>query len=750
MLKKISFALLLMGFTSLTVQILLIREFLITFSGNELTIGLVLANWIILEALGASLLAGASLKSKKPHLAYALLQLGITLYLPLSIFFIRTVKNAIGLTPGEGMGILPILLSSFFILAPLSFLDGVQFPFGCRILSDARGKPLESCGRAYILEAAGFIIAGPVFTYILITRMNSFSIASLLGLLNLFSAVLLLKDRLWDLFTKSLFIIINILLILVILAFFGPAEKLQKISINKQWRGQEVLNYKNTIYGNLAVTKSKNQYSFYSNGIPLITAPIPDIAYAEELVHFTMLAHPAPKNVLLLSGGPGGIIKEILKYPIKKLAYAELDPALIKLITDFPTALTSEELSDRRLDIQYIDGRRFLRLEKSQYDVVILNLPMPSTLQLNRFYTHEFFANVKSVLTKDGIFGFSLPGSLSYLNKPLRNLNGSILNTLTSVFYVNILPGDFNLYLASGSSFSLNPELFLKRLEKNNIRTRILNKSHLEYRMHPRWLKWFSDSLSGVGRIRKNFDLLPSGTFYSLYYWSTIFSQGLDGFFKALDKLNFRIALISLLLAGVILFILKLAVPKLKKAFIGLAIGTTGFLGMSSNLILIYAYQSFYGFIFSYLALLVTAFMSGLTLGGWQMTRRLTKIKNDFFSFSKIELAIVIFSITLAMLLSFLNRSPSLNLAWIFFVFSAVAGYLVGAEFPLANKIYWQDKTYTKTAGMLYSWDLLGAWLAALLVSVVLVPVIGIIKTCFLLAILKIISLILVWPSSRT
>ena len=93
--KRILFALILMGFTSLVVQTLLIREFLISFYGNELTIGLILANWIILEALGSILASRFSLKSKRPALVYALLQTGIALYLPLSIFFIRDIKNII-------------------------------------------------------------------------------------------------------------------------------------------------------------------------------------------------------------------------------------------------------------------------------------------------------------------------------------------------------------------------------------------------------------------------------------------------------------------------------------------------------------------------------------------------------------------------------------------------------------------------------------------------------------------------------
>jgi spermidine synthase len=232
--KSILFALLLMGFTSLVVQSLLIREFLITFYGNELTIGIILANWIILEAIGSYAFSRLSLRAKRPHLVYALLQLGISLYLPLSIYFIRTVKNILGLTIGEGISILTIFFSSFFICSPLSLFDGGQFPFGCRILSDASKKPLESTGKVYVLEAIGFILAGPIFTYILITKLNSFSIVFFLGLLNLTSSILLLKDNLKDILSRSFFIIITLLFVFGIFSYFRLSEGLQRYTINKQ------------------------------------------------------------------------------------------------------------------------------------------------------------------------------------------------------------------------------------------------------------------------------------------------------------------------------------------------------------------------------------------------------------------------------------------------------------------------------------------------------------------------------------
>lgn len=115
----------------------------------------------------------------------------------------------------------------------------------------------------------------------------------------------------------------------------------------------------------------------------------------------------------------------------------------------------------------------------------------------------------------------------------------------------------------------------------------------------------------------------------------------------------------------------------------------------------------------------------------------------------KIELAIIGFCIIAGALLIYINQFVSLKFGFIFFIVSFVCGYLVGSEFPLVNKIYAQDKPEIKTAGILYALDLVGAYLAALIVSVALVPVVGILKTCILLAIVKIISLSLIPAKSR-
>ena len=94
--KSLIFALLLAGFTDIVAQVVLIRELLVTFYGNELSIGIVLANWLILAAIGSSLLGRIADRVEKRVEIFASLQILISIFLPLSIYLTRIVKNLIG------------------------------------------------------------------------------------------------------------------------------------------------------------------------------------------------------------------------------------------------------------------------------------------------------------------------------------------------------------------------------------------------------------------------------------------------------------------------------------------------------------------------------------------------------------------------------------------------------------------------------------------------------------------------------
>jgi len=749
-------AILTMGFSGIVAQVLLLRELLITFHGNELSIGIILANWLILEALGAFFL-GKRIEHKKHKIEmFVGVQLLFSICFPVAIYLSRILKGIIGVTPGEALGILPMLFSSFFILVLVSITHGALFTFGCSIYDylNRGSQGATSIGKVYIYETIGTLIGGIFFTYLLIPYFHSMKIALGIAILNLIICPILL-GKFWRnarKLTKILgFISVVLMLLFCFILSTNGADNIQRLSIAKQWQGQNVVHYQNSIYGNVVVTKRQEQYTIFSDGIPIITTPTPDIAFMEEFVHLTMLFHAAPKEILIISGGAGGIINEVLKHPVERIDYVELDPLILEVVKRYSTPLTNTELTSPKLNILYLDGRYFIKKTSNKYDIILIGLSDPQDLQVNRLFTKEFFLLAKSRLKQEGILVFNLPGSLTYLGEELKNLNLCILNTLKDVFsYIKIIPGDgANLYLASQfEDISLiNHKELIQRLNKRDLQVRLLTPAHIEYKLHSRWSNWFLESLEhGTNRINKDFH--PLGVFYSLAYWNALFSPKLRGLFRYFERINLRIFLILLIVFTLLFLFIQIKIKSISKAAIPLCIFTTGFAGMLFDLVLIFAFQTLYGYVFYWIGIIVSALMVGIAIGCLIVTSLLEHIKKYFSLFSGIEICIIVFSIVLPLI--FLNTDFCLSRPILFLLLSFVSGLLIGLEFPLANKIYLSIKgkpELSSTAGLLYGTDLVGGWLGGVLGGVVLLPILGLLETCAVVFMFKLSTFIILIAS---
>lgn len=787
--KPIIIAILVTGLSGIVAQILLLRELLIAGFGNELSIGIILANWLILESLGAFFVGRSIERVKKKVELFVGLVLLFSLSFPAAIIASRIFKEFLGITTGEGLGLVPMFYSSFLILLPVSLSHGALFTFGCKIYSLYSQEDAKAIGRVYIYETLGTIAGGIIFTYLLVLYFHSLQIAIGVGLLNLLVCLLILRPlrpKATTLTAKVMAGVSVIFLIFYSYIIFTPgADLLHWSSVEGQWKGQRLLHYQNSIYGNVAVTQSAEQYTFYSDGLPVITTPTPERAFVEELAHLPLLFHPRPEQVLVISGGAGGIINEALKHPsLQRLDYVELDPLILEVLREFPTPLTETELNDARVNVQYIDGRLFVKRTAEKYDLVLVGISDPQDLQLNRLFTEEFFSEASRILKEEGILVVSLPGSLSYLSEELKDLNACILNTLKRVYpYVRIIPGEgLNLYLASASSqVSLTgPAGISRRLKERGLKEmHLLTPAYLEYKLDPRRLNWLLKSLT-AGTEKTNRDFSPLGLFYSLSYWNALFSPYMRSAFRWFEKMTLSLFLILFSCFTLVFLVLRLKIKSISRVSIPLCITTSGFAGMLFDLALIFSFQVLYGYVFYWLGILVTAFMAGVVAGGWGMTRALGRIKRDLALFLKLELALVIFSLILPLV--FTGLSPYLGrpagyllLQAAFLVLSFLSGALIGAEFPLANKIYLapplfsaktkqgdcenRQKSLPKaiflpaelsaTAGLLYGADLFGGWIGGILGGVVLLPVLGLMGTCIVVAMLKLSSLIILAASAK-
>jgi spermidine synthase len=743
MIAALNISLILKGLIAIVMQILIIRELLVVFNGNELTIGIILAVWLILNALGSGLLGKLVKKTRRIEETYILLQISTLITLPLCILLARLSRNLFGILPAELINLFQMFSYSFLATVLFSVSDGMQFALGCKLAHHLNKQNIHAAGHVYILEALGMLLGGIVFTFILLPRFNSLEMVFLLSLCNILSALFLgfaIHER------KLLFTLSCLLLMAnVYLVSSDKVGKLQQKSLEYQWSNERIVDYQNSAYGNIVVAQKAEQTTFFSNGTPSVVTPLPDISFVEQFVHIPLLFHPHPADVLLLSGGVGGVIHEILKQPVKNIDYAELDPLIIKEVQKFPTTMTRDELKNRRVRVIFNDGRLLVKKTPERYDVVLVNLTSPNTLQLNRFYTQEFYLEAKKILKPGGLIAVRLPGSLTYLNDELRHLNSCIYNTLRSVYkFVYAVPMDFNLYLCSDTVDFNQTDLktVQQRFEERQINTSYLTEFALRRQLDKSWQDWLYNSLAEYKGEKINRDFSPRGMFLALTFFYSLAWPQSKSIFSFLSRIYPLFIICSVIaLAFIAIFLMRHLRKKIKLS-IPLIIAMTGFAGISLELLIFWGFQVAQGYLYYLLALLSAAFMFGLAAGSFIINANLKRFRDEVGVLIKLELAIMFFAALLPVVLFFVGKFTGPDWVWadkiIFFTLSFAGGFLIGTEFPLANKIYSKQQEFMGTsAGSLYSFDLIGACLGSILTAVAFLPVLGTLNTCLLIVTLK-------------
>ena len=744
-------ALTLIGFSAVIGQIVLMRELIVVFNGNEISLGIMLATWLFWTAAGSSLSSSLALGEDNARRAVAALECLLAVSLPPTIWALRASKTIFQTVPGELVGPLPMLFASLACLSLFCLVSGALFVVAARMAeAECAVSARAATSSAYMLEAVGSGLGGILASIALLRFLDSFQIATIVVILNLCMATVLLcrMGR-----RQIAFLCVAAALCAVpLLKFVAPS--LDRASQARLWRGFRLLGSRNSIYGNLTVTGTGNLRSIYQNGVLLANAP--DQNAAEEAVDYTLLESPAPRRVLLIGGGVNGSIAEALKHPtVERIDTVELDPALIDMARQFFPAQFAPLVSDPRVHMHYADGRYYLRTTGDQFDVIILNVPDPQTAQINRFYTAEFFRSARDHLAPGGLLALQLRSSEETISPDLAEFLRCIRRTLQEVFPTIVaIPGDTIHFFAATRPdvLTADPQTLIARLNERNLQPQYVREYFIPFRMMPDRMAQVSEQLRPLSSTPVNRDFEPIAYYFDVVLWSTQFKEGYSRWFRSAAHVDFTrvitAVLVPLLLVAILLASVSTREKRARFASVYCA-ATTGFTLIALQIVLLLAFQSIYGYVYYQLAILIGLCMAGIAFGSWLSIRR-TPVSDrpPCRAMAMTQFMLALSGPALIFVVAMLAKISGVATTWlaaelVFPALAALTGILGGYQFPIATQIYLHGRNSRLRLGTLYAIDLLGGCLGALVVSSYLIPVFGFWKTAWLCAAINLVAALL-------
>jgi len=709
-----------LGFTSIIGQVVLMRELVAVFYGNELVFGLILAWWLLWEAVGAWGLGHWADRKGWDRRALALTLIAAALLLPLQIALTRSMRDVLGVTTGAFVPLGQMVWAVGLVIAPYCLAHGLGFSLAASLLPAASSPAARggSAGRAYAYESAGAVVGGALFSFILVEYLDPFQIILLVTAVTL-TVVLrdTLRSRQQTSFVRRHPSSITMTLLVGIVVALPLGAQLHRTTLSRQW--PRLLFADDSRYGRLTITGLADQRVFFENGLLAFET---ESTFPEEVVHLPLLAHPDPRRVLLIGGGAAGDLAEIFKHDVTEAIYLELDPLVIQAAQAHLPPDQAAVLADPRLSLIYQDGRRYTKGGREPFDVVIADLSEPSTGQLNRFYTLEFFQEVKAILATGGVFSLGLPSAENYWNPELARRNASVYRTLRQVFpTVLVTPGDTNFFLATTGTSLPTAHLLSERLQARELATRWVSPRYFEFVLEGDRFQAVQADLDAADDVKLNRDLTPICYFYNLALWVSRFGSGLRGLFETTSLLRLGWLILPLAIATAALW-------KRQRAIRLALVAGTGFAGMTLQVVLLLAFQALHGYVYHQVGLLVTAFMAGLALGAGAVSRQSSVVSSRWLLGA--QGGLVVYALALAWLLPLELPAPE----WVFPLLAGIAGGLTGAVFPLAASLSASDDRTGRAASLLYGADLMGGCVGALAASLILVPVLGVVQTCLAVA----------------
>ena len=361
----------------------------------------------------------------------------------------------------------------YFLVFAIGTFVGLEIPLLLRILKD-QVEFKELVSRVLTFDYIGALLASILFPIVFVPRLGLVRTSLVFGMLNagvaLWGTWLLrpmLKGHIFGLRLRAGLVLALLLVGLI------KANTLTSLAEDEMF-ADEIVYTKDTAYQRIVITRGRAGFQLFLNG-NLQFSSTDEYRYHEALVHPAMLLANNPRRVLVLGGGDGLAVREILKYPsVTKIKLVDLDPDMTRLAARFPllAELNQKALSDKRVEV--INQDAFVWVEEATdepFDAAIIDFPDPNTFSLGKLYTTRFYRMLRSRLAANAAVSVQATSPMF-----ARNSYWCIIRTLEAAGFVvrpySIAVPSFGLWgyaLARSSPFEIptNPPSGLKFLDNN-------------------------------------------------------------------------------------------------------------------------------------------------------------------------------------------------------------------------------------------------------------------------------------------
>jgi len=296
----------------------------------------------------------------------------------------------------------------FGLVSLVGILVGLELPLLIRILE--RNTTLkELVARVLFLDYIGALAASLAFPLLALPKLGLFRTSLVFGLINagvalwttfLFEAAAPVRNRLRVMSVATLAVLLGGLVAA------GPLER----KLQAQLFADPVVLSQASPYQRVIVTHHDEDTRLFLNGA-LQFSSLDEYRYHESLVHPALAAHGEVRRVLVLGGGDGMAVREVLRWPeVEAVTLVDLDPLVTELFTSRPelVALNGGSLSDGRVSVVNADAFAWLREARDQgstdrYDAVIVDFPDPSSYSVGKLYTNHFYRLLQARMAPDGV-----------------------------------------------------------------------------------------------------------------------------------------------------------------------------------------------------------------------------------------------------------------------------------------------------------------------------------------------------------